>query len=46
MKILITKITFATEISKLSEFINSNEEGFEFNPTKNGFNLSGGQVQD
>ena len=44
-KIDLEKIKFAAEVSKLEDFIDSKEDGFNFNPTNNGFSLSGGQIQ-
>ena len=39
------RLKYAADISNLSDFINKNHEGFSFNPTQNGYSLSGGQVQ-
>jgi len=39
------RIQYAVKISKLTELINNNYLGLEFNPTKDGYTLSGGQIQ-
>ena len=39
------RIQYAAKISKLTELINNNYLGLEFNPTKDGYTLSGGQIQ-
>ena len=44
-KIDYERLEYAAKISNLYDFIQNNKEGFEFNPTKNGYVLSGGQVQ-
>ena len=38
-------LKLAAEISLLSDFIESQPSKFAFNPTSNGFNMSGGQMQ-
>ena len=38
-------LEFASEISLLSNFISKQKDKFQFNPTSNGYLLSGGQIQ-
>ena len=38
-------LKLATDISLLSDFIENQPDKFAFNPTSNGFSMSGGQIQ-